>query len=86
MKRFLVLSFSGQVGEDDFEFGFVEAPDRDDAYERIDEEGVGYPGGFVTNCLIVLSRGTVRKLRQMLRVAEKRFASAGKKKFVRWFI
>ena len=69
MKEFLVLSFSGQVGSDGFEYGFVSAEDEEAAYEKIYEEGVGYPGSFVNNCLIALNKENIQRLKQMVKEA-----------------
>lgn len=70
MKKFLVLSFSGQVGADEYRYGFVEANDEEEAYKKADEEGIGYPGSFVSNCLIELNQDNITSLNQMAREAQ----------------
>ena len=74
MKKFLVLSFSGQVGADEFLYGFVEAANENDAYERIEEENeIGYPGGFVVNHLVEITVENCERLEEIARQLREKY-------------
>ena len=72
MKEFIVLSFNGQVGADEFDYGFVKAHNENDAYEIIDEEGIGYPVSFTTNCLIEITDSNIERFDKMLKEAKQK--------------
>jgi hypothetical protein len=66
MKDFIVLSYTGQLAHDEFEYNFVKAHNENDAYEIIDEEGIGYPGTLVTNCLIEITDSNIERFEKMI--------------------
>lgn len=70
MKEFIVLSFTGHLGPDQFEYDFVKAHNQDDAYEIINEEGIGYQGGLVTNCLIEITDSNIERFEKMMEEIE----------------